>query len=205
MVDTARLLEEEDSFFNTGVADVSGLWEKGPITYLLKELGLRRDDLFIENGARYIFREESIEARGLEEFIEVLSKKFPEEEESIRRFFNDAEKAYEDCYLDVEAYGAPLPPEIIVKVFGARKLVDYPGERPSFYRWLNKTYKEILDEYFETDELKTLLCALLGYVGTEPGKTPTSSTLVACVSYYLKGGYFPKGGAQRFANTLKSD
>ncbi len=29
------------------------------------------------------------------------------------------------------------------------------------------------------------------------------SALTACVSYYLHGGYFPKGGAQRFANTLR--
>mgnify|MGYP001772842583 CR=1 FL=1 len=189
--------------FNTGVADVSGLWEKGPITYLLKELGLRKEDLFVKNRARYIFKREVIEVGDLEEFIEVLSKKFPEEKENIRLFFGDAKKAYEECYTDVEVYGAPLPPEIIVKVYGVKKLVDYPRERPHFYRWLNKTYKEILNEYFKNDDLKTLLCALLSYIGTEPSKTPASSALVASVSYYLKGGYFPKGGAQKFADTLK--
>ena len=189
--------------FNTGVADVSGLWEKGPVTYLLKELGLRKEDLFVRNRTRFIFKGESIEFGDLDEIVEILSKRFPEEGENIRRFFEDAKKAYEECYKDVEVYGAPLPPEIIVKVHGVKKLVEYPRERPNFYRWLNKTYKEMLDEYFKNDDLKTLLCALLSYVGTEPSKTLASSALVACVSYYLNGGYFPKGGAQNFANTLK--
>jgi all-trans-retinol 13,14-reductase len=35
--------------FNAGVEDVSGLWERGPITYLLRELGLKRDDLFVRS------------------------------------------------------------------------------------------------------------------------------------------------------------
>jgi len=32
--------------FNTGVENVSGLWEKGSVSYLLKELGLRKEGLF---------------------------------------------------------------------------------------------------------------------------------------------------------------
>ena len=86
---------------------------------------------------------------------------------------------------------------------GEGSFLDYPEEHPHFYDWLNKTYKEKLDEYFKDEDLKELLCALLGYMGTEPEKTPASSALTACVSYYLYGGYFPKGGAQRFANSLK--
>jgi len=88
-------------------------------------------------------------------------------------------------------------------LLGDRKLLYYPKEHPHFYDWMNKTYKEKLDEYFKDENLKALLCALLGYLGTEPEKTLASSALTACVSYYLYGGYFPKGGAQRFADSLK--
>jgi len=118
-------------------------------------------------------------------------------------FFREAEKAYGECYRDA-VYGAPLPAELIVKVFGEKKLLNYPREHPHFYDWMNKTYKQKLDEYFRSEDLKALLCALLGYLGTEPEKTLASSALTACVSYYLyDGGYFPKGGAQRFADSLK--
>ncbi|MEM0314894.1 MAG: NAD(P)/FAD-dependent oxidoreductase, partial [Archaeoglobaceae archaeon] len=43
----------------------------------------------------------------------------------------------------------------------------------------------------------------LGYLGTKAERTPASSALTACVAYYLHGGYFPRGGAQRFADSLR--
>ncbi|MDI6603239.1 MAG: NAD(P)/FAD-dependent oxidoreductase, partial [Patescibacteria group bacterium] len=193
----------KDFVFNTGVEDVSGLWEKGPLTYLLRELGLKKEDLFVRNTTRYIFKGRDIKAQNLDEFIKLLSEMFPNEKESISDFFDEAEKAYEECYGEAEIYGTPLPAELIVKVFGERKLLDYPREHPHFYDWMNKSFKQKLDEHFKNDDLKTLLCALLGYIGTDPDKTSASSALTACVSYYLYGGYFPKGGAQKFANSLK--
>ncbi|HIH69784.1 phytoene desaturase family protein [Methermicoccus shengliensis] len=188
--------------FNTGVSDVSGLWEKGPVAYLLRELGLKREDLFVRNTIRYIFKGGGVEAQNLEEFMRKLSDMFPEEKENIYAFFDEAKKAYEECYKDL-VYGIPLPAELIVKVFGDKKLLDYPKEHPHFYDWMNKTFRQKLDEYFKNEELKTLLCALLGYTGTEADKTPASNALTAVVSYYIHGGYFPRGGAQRFANSLK--
>jgi len=187
--------------FNAGVSDVSGLWAKGPVTYLLKELGLKREDLFVRNTIRYIFKGKEVEAQNLNGFMRELSDMFPEERKNIYAFFDEAKKAYEECYKEAEAYGVPLPAELIVKVFGAKKLLDYPKEHPHFYDWLNKTFKQKLDEYFKNEDLKSLLCALLGYIGTEADKITASSALTATVSYYIYGGYFPK--AQEFANSLK--
>jgi len=189
--------------FNTGVSDVSGLWEKGPITYLLKKLGLKREDLFVRNTIRYIFKGKKVEAQNLDRFIRDLSDMFPEEKKNIYSFFGEAKKVYEECYKEAETYGVPLPAELIVKVFGAKKLLYYPKEHPHFFDWMNKTYKQKLDEFFTNEDLKTLLCALLGYLGTKPEETRASNALTAVVSYYIHGGYFPKGGAQRFADSLK--
>ena len=190
--------------FNTGVENISGLWDKGPVTYLLRELGLKREELFVKNTVRYIFKGKTIEAQNLEGFMEKLSEMFPDEKENIYAFFDEARKAYEECYREAQAYGAPLPAELIAKVYGAKKLLDYPREHPHFFDWMNKTYEEKLNEYFRSEELKRLLGALLGYVGVEASKVLASSALTAVVSYYIHGGYFPKGGAQNFANTLGS-
>jgi len=89
-----------------------------------------------------------------------------------------------------------------VKVLGERKLLDYPKEHPHFYDWMGKSFKEKLDEFFRDEGLKELLCALIGYVGTSPDRAPASSALTACVSYYIHGGFFPKGGAGAFAEAL---
>ncbi len=195
--------ERKGFVFNTGVEDVSGLWERGTVTFLLKELGLKKEDYFARNTTRYIFKGKEIDFRNSEQFIKLLSGIFPDEKQSIATFFDEAQKAYEESRKEAKTYGTPLPAELIVKVFGKRKLLDYPREHPYFNDWLNKTYKQKLDEYFDNEELKALLCALLVYVGTEPEKTSASSALQAVVSFYLQGGYFPKGGAQRFANALK--
>lgn len=189
--------------FNTGVEDVSGLWENGPLSFLLRTLGMSRDHLFVKNVTRYIFKGRTIEAKSLHDYIRLLSEMFPHEKRNIVAFFDDAEKAYMECYSDVEAYGAPLPPELMVKVFGVKKLVDYPRTHPHFYDWMGKTFKQKLDEHFSDEDLKELLCALLAYVGTSPEKTQASTALTACISYHLHGGYFPKGGAQNYAEALK--
>ncbi len=189
--------------FNTGVMDVSGLWEKGAVNYLLRELGLKKEELFVRNTARIILRGKKIEIRNPREIVEKLSKIFPEELKNIHAFFEDARRAYEECYKEAEFYGVPLPAWLIVKVFGERKLIDYPKEHPHFYDWLCKSYKQKLDEYFRNDDLKAILSANLGYLGTEPEKTPASSALTAALSYFLQGGYFPKP-AQKFADSLKN-
>lgn len=197
--------KRKEFVFNTGVEDVSGLWEKGPITYLLKEFGLKKDDLFVRNTMRYIFKGEKIDIpHDLNEFIKLLSERFPEEKENIIAFFNEVKKAYEECYKDSEIYGVPLPAELIVKVFGAKKLLNYPKEHPHFYDWMNKTFKQKLDEFFKNEDLKRILSALLAYTGTAPDKTLASNALTANISYYIYGGYSIKGGAQNFANTLKN-
>jgi len=189
--------------FNVGVSDVSGLWERGPITRLLRELGLEPEELFVRNRMRYVFRGKAIDAGSLDEFVEKLSEMFPSEEENIRRFLEDAKMAYEECYMEANVYGTPLPAELIVKVFGSKKLLNYPKEHPHFYDWMNKTFREKLDEYFGDEDLKALLCALIGYVGADPGEVPASSALTAVISYYIHGGYFPRGGARNFAETLR--
>jgi all-trans-retinol 13,14-reductase len=196
--------QRRDFIFTAGVENVSGLWEKGPISYLLKEFRLKKEDLFVKNTPRYIFNGKEIDAPpNLEEFVKLLSEMFPDESENISLFFNEAQKAYEECYKDAEIYGVPLPAELIVKVFGEKKFSDYPKEHSRFCDWLNKTYEQKLNEYFKDEDLKTLLCAFSDHMGTKPERTLAASSLGPCVSYYLYGGYFPKGGPQRFSDTLK--
>lgn len=190
--------------FNTGVEDVSGLWEGGPVNFLLKELNLDKDSLFVKNKTLYILNGEKIEQNDLDSFIELLSKKFPHEKENIIKFFEDAKSAYIECYKEAKYFGTPLPGELILKVLGAKYLVNYPKEHPHFYDWMNRTFEEKLNEYFKDDNLKKIITSLIGYIGTSPNKVYASSALTNCVSYFLFGGCFPKGGAQNFSNSLKN-
>ena len=191
--------------FNAGVADVSGLWDKGPVRYLMEDLDLNWRDYFVKNSAMYIVGGQKLFATGsFSEFVSKLQELFPHEAENIGKFFDHASKAYSELYQENEYYGAPLPAELIVKVMGPEALSDFPRKHPYFYSWMSKTFKEVLDEYFNDENLKKFMAALLGYIGTSPEETTASSALTAAISYYMHGGYFPKGGAQHFANTLKA-
>jgi len=190
--------------FNSGVEDVSGLWEKGPVTYLLNQLGFRKEDLFAKNSRRVIYKGRVIDIpNSLDKLVELFIEMFPDEEKSIVAFFSDAVKAYEECYKEVPLYGSPLPAELIVKVMGRKKLLEYPKEHPHFYDWMSKTFEQKLNGYFKNEGLKTLLCSLIGYIGSEPSRIPAASALTASLSYFIYSGYYPKGGAQNFANVLK--
>ncbi len=189
--------------FNCGVENVSGLWEGGTVSTFLEKLGLNEDALFVKNRMRYLFKGNAVDVMEPSDFVSNLLKLFPEEADSIKKFFSMIEKALEESIKEKEPFGVPLPPEIISKVFGIDRLLSYPGDFPTLYELGGKTLSELLDEYFKGDDIKSFLCALIGYLGTSPEKTSARSALAAMFSYYAKGGYFPKGGAQRFANSLK--
>ena len=192
--------------FTTGVEDVSGLWEKGPINFLLKELGFKKDDLFVKNTKEYILKDKRIkEPVNLEEFPDLLSKIFPSEKENIQAFFCEVQKVYEEEYRDAEIFGTPLPSELIVKAFGEKKIANFPKEKSNFYDWMEtgKIYKQKLDEYFKDEDLKQLLSVYSPHIGVTPDKAFTKDVLGPCVSYFFYGGYFPKGGPQKFADSLK--
>ncbi|MDI6861464.1 MAG: NAD(P)/FAD-dependent oxidoreductase [Caldisericia bacterium] len=190
--------------FNTGVEDVSGLWEGGPVNFLLNELNLDKNSLFVKNKTLFILNGEKIEQKDLNSFINLLCQKFPHEKDNIVKFFNEAKNAYLECYKETKFFGSPLPGELIYKVLGVRYLVNYPKEHPNFYDWMNKTFEEKLNEHFKDLFLKKLISSLVGYIGASPDKIYASSALTNCVSYFLFGGYFPKCGAQNFSNSLKT-
>ncbi|MCD6362703.1 MAG: NAD(P)/FAD-dependent oxidoreductase [Synergistetes bacterium] len=189
--------------FNCGVENVSGLWEGGTLSLFLKKLGLNKEDFFVKNTVRYLFRGEAFDVVEPSDFMDNLLGFFPEERDGIKRFFSMIERALEESQKEKEPFGAPLPPEIVVEVLGANRLLSYPRDYPTLYELGRRTLRDLLDEYFKSDDIKRFLCALIGYLGTVPEKTSGRSALGAMFSYYAKGGYFPKGGAQKFADALK--
>jgi all-trans-retinol 13,14-reductase len=175
---------KRDGFmFTVGVENVSGFWEEGMLQKLLDTLGLHKDDLFVLNKHTCIIGGKTITFSGLKnDSIEQLSKYFPHESAAIAQFFDQAEQAMRESR---SADKDSLP------------------ESSAFKSWSNATYQQKLDEYFTDTELKTVLCSLLGYIGTKPDKTPALAALKAALSYFIFGGYYPKGGPGNFAEKLQ--
>lgn len=191
--------------FNIGVCDISGLWDKGPTTYLLKQLNLNQNDLFIKNKRRFVLDNVEYTFDTKEEIIQQLCKKFPKERNNIKQFFSDIEKLYDELYSNESlTYGFPFRQELITDVLGTCALLSYPFYHPTVMKWHNKSYKERLDAYFKDEKLKLFFCGLLSYVGTPIEQTPALRGIGTCVAYLIFGGFYPKNGAQTFVQQLKN-
>jgi len=196
---------EKDGFtFNIGVCDVSGIWKRGATTFLLKQLGLKEEDLFVKNSRQFVFNNVEYSCTTKKETVDQLCKQFPKEKKQIMRFFADVNRLYDEMYgHEAITYGFPFTQELITDVLGTYALVSFPLSRPTVYKWHNTSYKQRLDTYFNDNQLKKFLCGLLCYTATPPETTPALRGLGTCIGYIMFGGYYPKGGSQRFANALK--
>ena len=192
--------------FNVGVEDVSGLWvENGTLSYFMKMTGLKKEDHFIENRERqYYANGMSITLDDKSKHItHILSALFPEEK-NIARFFADAKKAYEEFFSNNKEYGIPLSPELIVRVFGLKKLLRFPKEKPNFYKWATKNFRQKLDEYFKDEKLIDFVSTLTHYIDAPLEKVPGGTAIVACLSYLIYGGgYLPKNAGASFTEALR--
>lgn len=71
-----------------------------------------------------------------------------------------------------------------------------------YLRLRNKTFEDVLNEYFEDTRLKTILSVVLGNIGLPPSKASAFSSVVLYREHILDGGYYPKGGMQAFSDAL---
>ena len=101
-----------------------------------------------------------------------------------------------EMYADLEKTGgAPRTPDTI------EDLLAYPKTHPHAYKWMDKPFVEMLDEFFSDPRVKDLLAALTGYLSDEP-KSLTVGSMAPILGYYFNGGYYPVGGSQALPNAL---
>ena len=191
--------------FDAGVEAVSGLGPRGPVRWLLSQLGYEPEELFVRTEEAYVIGGEWVRLpTELGQLVELLCERYPAEAEAIRRFFSYVEAAYREMYREVELVGTPLPQPLLAEVLGPEYLLRYPAEHPTFYRLLSSgmTLKDLLDSYFEDEELKAFLSILAeAYLGAGAEETPVASAL-PIFGYYIDGGYYPRGSSQALADLL---
>ena len=189
--------------FDGGVEAISGLGEKGPVRHLFRELGLDPAEFFIRTQEEYIIGGRRLKVpEHADDFAALLIREFPDEGQNIPRFFWEAEKVYREIYQDApENGGTPLPPPLLWRVRGPQALLDYPKNHPHHYQWMQKSFQEVLDTYFQNRELKAFLSVLTAYLGAG-AQNLNADAMAIIFGYYFDGGYYPRGGSQRLADAL---
>ncbi len=113
------------------------------------------------------------------EYLACLKARFPEEAAALDRFFTAARQVY---LLGLLCYFR----------WRDTKLLDP-------YRDL--TLRQVLDRCFQSAKLKLLLTADCPHWGSPPARTSFVFDSMLRISYFL-GNYYPRGGAQVFADEL---
>ncbi|GAA5443923.1 Phytoene desaturase (lycopene-forming) [Microbulbifer sp. NBRC 101763] len=141
---------------------------------------------------RICIGEEQFDLRaGRQNFIDELTKHFPNERENIERYLgrlNEVAKSMQRLALEklLPSWCTPL-----ARLW--RKLRD-----PS---WLNKTTREVLGEITQNEKLISVLTGQWG----DNGMTPAESSFIIhalIAKHYLYGGYYPVGGASKISETI---
>jgi phytoene dehydrogenase-like protein len=193
--------------FCYGAEDIEGLGERGSVRFLLNQLGLDPSTLFVQNTHTFLDGARAIQFDGTKNSIEqALIRTFPKAETAITAFFDKAKRVYFEAYDPemVQQWGIIVPQELRESVMPVKWTKDYKARHPNLIEWDNKSYQEVLDQYFSNSEIKTLLCGFVPYLGALPYNTPASFVIIHTFGYFFSGGYQALGTPERFAEVLAS-
>lgn len=193
--------------FSYGAEDIGGIGERGPITYLLSELGMNESTLFVPNSHTFFDGKNAVKVdQKRDGFENALVQVYPKEETSIRKFFAKAKEVFNEGYDAemIKRWGIMVPPELAAEVMPPSWAKEYPKTHKNLLEWSEKTYQDVLDEYFTNPDLKIALCMFVPYLGTVPISTPASTVILHTFDYFFYGGYQAIGTPQKFAEELAS-
>ncbi len=85
------------------------------------------------------------------------------------------------------------------------RFVSYINEKNTlqlFVELKDITFSQLLDFYFKDEELKSVFSMLLGNIGLSSASASALTSVFLYREYIFDGGYYPKGGMQRFSDVL---
>jgi len=119
-----------------------------------------------------------------------LIKWIPDEEESIKRFMILCEKICVEAFMNVPEARKQFSEELLKKK--AKNFIQY-GLIPA---------KDVLDEFFKSEQLKTVLAAYWCYLGLPPSQMAFSDLAIMLFSYGIFKPWHIKGGSQALSSAL---
>jgi all-trans-retinol 13,14-reductase len=129
--------------------------------------------------------------KGKESLCASLKKRFPSEAAAIDSYFTLVEKSVKSTFSFFKA--SALPPWFDI-LAGSYLRRDFLG-------FANQTTRQVLESLTKDQQLIGLLTAQFGDYGLTPAES-SFAVHAMVVNHYLKGGYYPIGGAGRIAETI---
>jgi prolycopene isomerase len=178
--------------FDSAVHYIQGAGNNGFVHQILKSLDIdtkiefrRMDPLY-----RLVLPDESIVVPAdLNEYINLLSKKFPSESKGIFDLFSTIRKLMAEM---------PRVPE----KFNIWDLASFPFKFPLLYKYNRKTFEEMMSDFITDGRLKSIIAGNWLCLGLPPSKISALLMSAFIYSAHILGHYYPIGGTQGFADIL---
>ena len=129
----------------------------------------------------------------LDAYRDRLIAAFPDEAEAIRRYFRDVAHAAAWLASDMSLRAAPRP------LVAAARALNRLRAGPAL-----ETTGAYLDRNFRSPVLKALLAYCWGDYGVPPSRSAFAIHALI-VQHYKRGGFYPAGGAERFARLAERE
>jgi phytoene dehydrogenase-like protein len=128
--------------------------------------------------------------RGFEAYHERLARDFPHEKDGLARFFEV-----------LRQFRSAM--EALDKMRGAASYLDAAAHIPFLLKYGRATFSEVVDPLVKDPLLRAVLAAQSGDYGLPPRR---ASALIGLglLDHYLRGAYFPRGGAGALRDALVS-
>lgn len=178
--------------FDAAVHFVEGVGEDGSLYQILRELGVEREIEFhhLDPIYRIVYLDEAISIpASLDEYVALLSDKFPEEKEGISEFFDTIVKLAKEM-------------ERLPTSFKPWDLALFPLRFPLIYKYYKKTFAQMMADFIRDGKLKSIVSAGSPCLGLPPTKLSALQMCGFLHAAHFEGFYCPGGGAQAFADLL---
>lgn len=182
--------------FDASVHDVSGAYAGGPVRLLLDRLGVGADIEWRRVAHRYIVPDLVFDIPAdIEDFERALCRLFPCDASAVARLF----RVMKQCDAELKAIarytnGIPRPPVT------PQEMQRFAQVCPVISSLIGVSYADVLGPGMDP-ALRQLL-SLIGSYTMENAAEASFLNMMPLFSYYIHGGYYPRGGMQGIADAL---
>jgi prolycopene isomerase len=169
---------------------IGGLRKGALVRRIIDELGVNIDFVELEPYQKFIYPEHTIKVyTEIEKYKQELKRAFPQDSESIDRYFETLTK------LNQEVDRMP-------QHLGVLDLLSFPARFPKVFKYRTKTFEDLLSDHIKNPKLRAVLGTSWGYVGSPPSRVSALYMAMQLMSYHTGGAWYPRGGYGQLADAF---
>ena len=174
--------------------------EKALVQTIMERAGVfeKVELIRVKEQCKSVFPEfEFVQPEGEEAFFNALKKRWPDEADNLNRY-RDLLIVLSDEISELRNLYLANPLEALLTK------ITLPLRQRTLFKYHNKTVQEVLDDFFESEDLKAVIAQFWLYHGPPPSEQWSIIYLIAQYSYLLHGGWQIKGSSQALSDAYSA-